>query len=1078
MRFIAILTIAVMAIVYLPLSATIISVPDDYGTIQEGIDASSDGDTVLVQPGTYVENINFNGHNIVLGSLFLTTEDDFYVTSTIINGSSVGSVITIENNEDSTTMIIGFTIINGHAHEGAGIYCKSNIKIFNNIITENEAGRYYEYPGYGAGIYCEYSNPIIMGNIIYKNTAIGWGTDGRPVPGFGAGILCGSSEAMIINNIIYGNYLSIGSGGGIHCSESNPVIKNNIIMSNESGEISLDENSTPEITYCDIRNGWVGEGNIDEDPLFIDPLNYSFNVCSQSPCIDTGDPAIIDPDNSRSDIGLYYQDHSDCVFGNVWHVAITGSDSLGNGSPQSPYRTIQHSINTALHNDTIFINNGNYEENVGITYKKIHLVSNYINTGNAVDIASTVIYGNFEEALVTIEHCDSAVSITGITLRDGRSDGIMCSNSSFSVSSSAIISCSGAGIKGAWSYPYSISGCIIYGNAGTGVRGEAVINNSIIWGNSPETHGYDIEATYSDIRGGVEGEGNIDSDPLFVDPFTTLNVFSQSPCIDAGDPSITDPDSTISDIGIFYPDHPDFSSGRMWYVSMDGDDYTGDGSMGFPFRTIQRAIDISQNTDTVITGNGTYDENIHMVAKDIIIASYYLITQNSTDIENTIIDGNSQTVIYIDECDSSSEIRGFTLSNGISGIECNSSNTNINNNIIVNNSIGIRSSSDINVLNNSIHNNDMGIRSDGEAIEINGNVISENYGPGIYAIGSYPYILNNYIGGNDGNGIFCGVFTIPTIFNNQIIGNSSDYGGGIKCGSARSLNIHSNYIAGNCADLGGGIYMRSSSGGDRVLKHNVIVNNLAFNDGGGLYLDVMLFGPSHEFENNVFYNNWAQDCGGGIYIERLGGNLIMTNSILRENYATHGWDFYNYPHSPDVTYCNIIGSYPGEGNIDVDPLFRDPVNGDFHLMATYCRNPYDSPCIDAGDPSIIDSLLSCSWGLGDDRSDMGAYGGGDSLTVGIEELVENIPQYFALSQNYPNPFNATTTIQYNLPIASDLTIEIYNILGRKVETLLNEPQPAGYHQIIWKAKDVSSGIYFYRLQASDYTKTRKMLLLK
>ena len=56
-------------------SATVINIPADYATIQAGIDASSDGDTVLVQPGTYVENINFNGHNVVLGSLFLTTGD-------------------------------------------------------------------------------------------------------------------------------------------------------------------------------------------------------------------------------------------------------------------------------------------------------------------------------------------------------------------------------------------------------------------------------------------------------------------------------------------------------------------------------------------------------------------------------------------------------------------------------------------------------------------------------------------------------------------------------------------------------------------------------------------------------------------------------------------------------------------------------------------------------------------------------------------------------------------------------------------------------------------------------------------
>ena len=115
MKTAAIFGMAFVAITFVSASATIINVPDDYPTIQQGIDASTDGDTVLVQPGTYVENVNFNGHNIVLGSLFLTTGDTPCISQTIVDGNDNGSVVTFENGEDTTAMIAGFTISNGGA---------------------------------------------------------------------------------------------------------------------------------------------------------------------------------------------------------------------------------------------------------------------------------------------------------------------------------------------------------------------------------------------------------------------------------------------------------------------------------------------------------------------------------------------------------------------------------------------------------------------------------------------------------------------------------------------------------------------------------------------------------------------------------------------------------------------------------------------------------------------------------------------------------------------------------------------------------------------------------------------------
>jgi hypothetical protein len=92
--------------------------------------------------------------------------------------------------------------------------------------------------------------------------------------------------------------------------------------------------------------------------------------------------------------------------------------------------------------------------------------------------------------------------------------------------------------------------------------------------------------------------------------------------------------------------------------------------------------------------------------------------------------------------------------------------------------------------------------------------------------------------------------------------------------------------------------------------------------------------------------------------------------------------------------------------------------------------------------------------------------------------ISEIPDCYSLSTNYPNPFNGMTVMRFSLPEQSNVSIEIYDILGRRIETLVQGERQAGYRQAGWDAKDHPSGIYFYRIQAGDYIETRKMVLLK
>jgi hypothetical protein len=94
------------------------------------------------------------------------------------------------------------------------------------------------------------------------------------------------------------------------------------------------------------------------------------------------------------------------------------------------------------------------------------------------------------------------------------------------------------------------------------------------------------------------------------------------------------------------------------------------------------------------------------------------------------------------------------------------------------------------------------------------------------------------------------------------------------------------------------------------------------------------------------------------------------------------------------------------------------------------------------------------------------------------QLDENVPATFALHQNYPNPFNPATTIKYDLPVACQVSLTIYSILGREVATVVDGWQEKGYKSFEWSAQSLSTGMYFYRLKAGEYTAVRKMVVLK
>jgi len=233
-------------------AANTIHVPTDQATIQAAIDAASDGDTVLVAPGTYQENIDFKGKAITV-----TSSGGPQVTT--IDGGQNGSVVAFHTNEGLSSVLSGFTITNGFgtfasSYDGGGVWISgASPTITSNIVTNNQACN-------GAGIAVYFGSPLIQANTITENTQGGCsgGTDGGGI------LLQGNGSAQIIGNTITNNTIYFDGGGIGLFAAGTPTIKNNIIAGNsatyQGGAISMVNGSAATIVQNVIVGNSASQG--------------------------------------------------------------------------------------------------------------------------------------------------------------------------------------------------------------------------------------------------------------------------------------------------------------------------------------------------------------------------------------------------------------------------------------------------------------------------------------------------------------------------------------------------------------------------------------------------------------------------------------------------------------------------------------------------------------------------------------------------------------------------------------------------------------------------------------------------
>ena len=324
-------------------------VPSDFATIQAAIDASQDGDAVVVEPGTYPGAIDFGGT-----AVHVLSEKGPYLTVLEPDpGAQGGSLVTFAGGEGPDSILEGFTVRGGVAAQGAGVFCASSSPTIRDCrLVGNVAGTA------GGALACAGANPSVEDCSFLENEA----------PEGGAVHLSGSSPAFVNCELLSNG--STGSGAAVFSDAgSTPSFDSCSFTANEAGPSSgaihgegagsltscivwgnapgsFAGAGSASVSYSDVEDGFPGPGNLDADPLFVDPGSALLPLLPGSPCIDAGDPtAPLDPDGSPADMGS----------------RLRGLHVVPIHAP-----TIQEAVDGAADGDVVYLLAGSYEEEVSL----------------------------------------------------------------------------------------------------------------------------------------------------------------------------------------------------------------------------------------------------------------------------------------------------------------------------------------------------------------------------------------------------------------------------------------------------------------------------------------------------------------------------------------------------------------------------------------------------------------------------------------------------------------------------------------------------------------------------------------
>jgi len=818
---------------------TLINVPSLFSTIQTAINYSSNGDTVLVQPGTYVENINYNGKNIVVGSLYLTTSDTSYISSTIIDGNQSGSVVTLNGGEDSTAVLTGLTITNGLAGSGGGIYISGASPTLTNLrISDNISNGTSGLVVGGGGLFCS-GGPSLVNVIITGNSA----------ENDGGGIYCYSSSPSLENVTVSGNSASA-DGGGIYCYwYSSPSLVNVTISGNSAsdngGGMTCFNNSSPSLVNVTISNNLLGGGiycSWHSSPSLVNVTISNNDGTGIS--LSQSSPSLVNVTISKNGTGM------SCVGASATPslVNVTISNNVDGGIYCGAYGPSPTLVNTIVANNT-----GNY----GI----------YVESGNP-----TITYSDFyNNENGNFYGCEQWVGVNVTTNANGDScdayyniqedpEFVDLDNNNYHLQN--------------WSQLIG-AGTITDNMADTDMDGNPRPNPE---NTNPDIGAYEnpygvpqyqpqvlnVPADYSSIQAGLTAANATDT--VLVQPGTyTENIFwpetNGIKLISAGDSSNTIIDGGgVSSVIYMNPQTATIDTTTL----IQGFKITNGGNVqkggGFYINSASPKImnlTVSDNVTNNGGGGGIYISNSNLILRNVTVRN------NIADGGNDSMDSYGRGGGILIEVGSIPSLTNITVSDNAANFGggiyqvFDSPSANFNNVIINNNIVPLGASGG----------------GKGGGIYIKSKIYMENVS-----------VINNTVTNGEGGGILWQPNGADTLSNVYISGNSaSNNGGGISTYSTENSTITNVQLISNSSWMGGGMYLR----GIYKVSKMLIYNNNAAVAGGGAYI----YNGAPSIDSTIFVNNSSNNYGGGLVLEDIGSATYNFLTIIN-NTAINGAGIY------------------------------------------------------------------------------------------------------------------------------------------------------------------------------------------